>query len=133
ERLLVERVLQDRFHALVAAGIALQGPHSCCFHARCRVAFGKPDDAQARAIAHLRMWLLARMRSISRVVCGPICSAQCTMRVGVHSRWAWWLFGRCSFCVITCSLPRARRCEATRCPLWKISTVVGVERTSTCS
>src|SRR5207302_1106072 len=58
ERLLVERVFQDRFHALVAAGIAFQGPYGSCFHAGCRVAFGEPDDAQARAIAHLRMWLL---------------------------------------------------------------------------
>jgi len=56
--LLVERVLQNRFHALEAAGIGLQGALGGCLHAGCRVAFGEPDDAQARAIAHLRMWLL---------------------------------------------------------------------------
>src|SRR5215471_21233309 len=55
DRLLVERVLQDRFHALVAAGVALQGKLGSGFHARGRVAFGEPDDTQARAIAHLRM------------------------------------------------------------------------------
>src|ERR1700741_4734599 len=58
EGVLVERVLQDRFHALVAAGIAFQGALGGCFHARCRVAFGEPDDAQARAITHLRMRLI---------------------------------------------------------------------------
>src|SRR5215469_6443338 len=33
ERLLVERVLQDRFHALEAAGISFQGSQGSCFHA----------------------------------------------------------------------------------------------------
>src|SRR6516165_295222 len=58
DRLLVERVLQDRFHALEATGIRLQGALGGCFHAGYRVAFGEPDDAQARAIAHLRMRLI---------------------------------------------------------------------------
>src|SRR6516162_10808746 len=58
DRLLVERVLQDRFHALEAAGIRLQGALGGCFHAGYRVAFGEPNDAQARAIAHLRMRLI---------------------------------------------------------------------------
>src|SRR5215469_2836919 len=58
QRLLVERVLQNRFHALEATGIALQGPQGGRFHASGRVLFGEPDDAQARAIAHLRMRLI---------------------------------------------------------------------------
>src|SRR3984957_12051970 len=36
------------------------------------------------------------MRSNSRAVYGPMDSAQCTMRDGVHSRCAWWDRGRCS-------------------------------------
>src|SRR6516165_5289402 len=58
EGLLVERVLQDRFHALEAAGIAFQGPQGGRFHTRRRVPISKADDAQARAIAHLRMRFL---------------------------------------------------------------------------
>jgi hypothetical protein len=66
-------------------------------------------------------------------VLGPMVSAQCTIREGVHSKWARWLLGRCSSMVITCPRPRLRRCEATRAPWCRISTVVGVERTSTSS
>src|SRR5215469_5300989 len=58
ERLLVERVLQDRFHALEATGVTLQGASGGCFHAGCRVLIGEPDDAQTGPIAHLRMRLL---------------------------------------------------------------------------
>jgi hypothetical protein len=77
ERLLVERVLQDRFHALEATGIALQGALGGCFHACCRVAFGEPDDTQARAIAHLRMRFLGKdpFKQLGRVrsdLFGPV-------------------------------------------------------------
>src|SRR5215471_17436039 len=58
EGLLVERVFQDRFHALEAAGIAFQGPQGGRFHTGRRVPVGEPDDAQTGAIAHLRMWFL---------------------------------------------------------------------------
>src|SRR6516165_4847540 len=82
DRLLVERVLQDRFHTLEAAGIRLQGALGGCFQAGYRVAFGEPDDAQARAIAHLRMGLMAlrsvlilRDRLISPVAAGMRCHA----------------------------------------------------------
>jgi phosphopantetheinyl transferase (holo-ACP synthase) len=52
---LVQRVLQNRFDALVAAGSRQQRPLRRRFHTGRRVAFGQANDAEATAVAHLRM------------------------------------------------------------------------------
>ncbi len=55
ERLLVERILQDRLHALIAARSGEQRPLGSGFHPLDRILGGKTDDAQAAAITHLRV------------------------------------------------------------------------------
>src|SRR5215471_10854729 len=76
EWLLVERVLQNRFHALVAASSRLEVTIGGRFHPGRRVLFGKPDDAQTRSVAHLRMWLLGEdprkeLRGVRSELLGP--------------------------------------------------------------
>src|SRR5271165_3921060 len=74
---LAERVLQDRFHALEAAGIALQGALGGCFHACRRVA--RPATARstpfvaATATARQHSWRrVLRVRRRGRCYCKPM-------------------------------------------------------------
>ena len=75
--------------------------------------------------------LEARMRSSSSAVSGPMVRPHSTIREGVHCRYRWCDFGRCSSAVVALFGARLRAWLATRTPLWKISTVEADERTST--
>ena len=79
-----------------------------------RVLVAEPDDAETRAVALLGMRLLARMRSTTCAVAGPILAAHSTIRDGVHSRCRWCDFGRCSSMVVCRCGTWQRACEATR-------------------
>jgi len=82
---LIQAVLEDGLDTAIGDGVDRQGPVGGCFQARWGYCLAQADDAQTRAVAHLRVRLLARMRSTSRAVCGPICCAQWMIREGVHS------------------------------------------------
>src|SRR5713226_1952807 len=58
-RRLVERVLQDRFDAFVAAGAGKQRAFRRCFYSLRRILRGQTYDAQATPIAHLGMRFVA--------------------------------------------------------------------------
>src|SRR5271166_2123085 len=54
----VERVLQDRLHALIAASLSEECPFRRGFHALPRVLLRQANDAETGAVAHLRVRLL---------------------------------------------------------------------------
>src|SRR4030095_9236585 len=77
ERLLVERVFQNRFHALVAARSRFEGTIGGRFHPGRGVLFRESDDAQTRSITHLRMRLLCQdprkeLRGVRSDLLGPV-------------------------------------------------------------
>ena len=64
-----------------------------------------PEEAKIvrRGEAQLKRGQSKPWRTIKNgAVYGPMYSAQCTMRDGVHSRCAWWDRGRCSAMVTVC-------------------------------
>jgi hypothetical protein len=84
----VERVLQDRLHALIATGLGEDGSFGSGFHALRRVLLRQADDAETGAVAHFWMGLLMEdsLEQLRRVRTDA--GAQFTMREGGHSRWA---------------------------------------------
>src|SRR5271166_6712978 len=54
----VERVLQNRLHALIAASLREECPFRCGLHALPRVLLRQANDAETGAVAHLRVRLL---------------------------------------------------------------------------
>ena len=74
-----------------------------------------------------------RMTSTRMAVAGPIRPARSRSFSGVTSAWRRWLAGRWSFSVVAPMSPgAARRWQATRLPLRKISTVLAVSRAQSC-
>ena len=70
------------------------------------------------------------MPAASAAVCGPVASAQRTIRLGVHSRWRRWEAGMCSATVVKPPRRKLRGWLATRRPRTNISTVDAVSRAS---
>src|SRR5664279_4645620 len=56
----IQRVLQDRLHALIATSLGEEGPFRRGFHALARVLLRQANDAETGAIAHLRVRLLVQ-------------------------------------------------------------------------
>src|SRR5260370_26556741 len=53
----VEGVVQNRLHALITTSLGEECPFRCGFHALRRVLLRQANDAETRAVAHLRVWL----------------------------------------------------------------------------
>src|SRR5262249_6143371 len=127
----IEPVLQDRLHALIAAGMSEDCPFRGGFHALRGVLLRQTNDAETGTIAHFRMRLFAQdaLEQLSRV--------RADGARPVHHARGWPLQMRLmtlgAVLMLGNILPRSRprTWAATRWPRWKISTVVGVERTST--
>jgi hypothetical protein len=71
--------------------------------------------------------------SNSARVAGPIFSASCMRRVGVHSAWRRCALGMCSGIAVWRLRTAEKAWLATRLPRWKISTVAVVILASTTS
>src|ERR1019366_1968671 len=78
----IQRVLQDRLHALIATSLGEECPFRCGFHALPRVLLRQANDAETRAIAHLRVRLLVQdsLEQLGRVRTDAACPVH-------HSRW----------------------------------------------
>ena len=73
----IQRVLQDRLHALIATCLGQQRAFRRRFHALWRVLLRQANDAQTGTIAHLRMGLLAQdpLEQLQTILGRPVSAA----------------------------------------------------------